>query len=215
MVVISHELWQARMGGDPDVLGKTIEVGTTTHEVVGVMPEGFVFPWRELLWMPFRYRPTDFDRGKGPILRVFGRLADGASIDVIEALATDRAGRTRVWGALDTLDNLKKGGRIGNAKAFLATALAIKPIIEVVDGQVEEGGRQRTRSKAIKFLVDKVASFDGQISDLAVLQADCDDVDQFVEKLQPHYDGEIVVGDIGPVIGTHAGKGTIGVAFTV
>lgn len=139
--------------------------------------------------------------------------ADGAPIDEVEQIARDRAASTKVWGALDTLENLKKGGRIGNARAFLGTALAIKPIIEVVDGQVEEGGKQRTRSKALRFLVDKVASFEGEISDLAVLHADCDDVDQFVAMLQPHYDGDIVIGDIGPVIGTHAGKGTIGVSF--
>jgi fatty acid-binding protein DegV len=47
-----------------------------------------------------------------------------------------------------------------------------------------------------------------------VLHADCDDVDQFVAMLRAVYDGEIVVGDIGPVVGAHAGKGTIGVAFT-
>lgn len=141
--------------------------------------------------------------------------AEGASIEEVEALAIDRAARTRVFGALDTLDNLKKGGRIGNAKAFLATALAIKPIIEVIDGQVEEGGKQRTRSKAIKFLVSKVAEYEGRISDLAVLHADCSDVDQFVDLIKPHHDGEIVVGEIGPVIGTHAGRGTIGVAFDV
>ena len=139
--------------------------------------------------------------------------ADGAPIDEVEQIARDRAASTKVWRALDTLENLKKGGRIGNARAFLGTALAIKPIIEVVDGQVEEGGKQRTRSKALRFLVDKVASFEGEISDLAVLHADCDDVDQFVAMLQPHYDGDIVIGDIGPVIGTHAGKGTIGVSF--
>ncbi len=92
-----------------------------------------------------------------------------------------------MWGALDTLDNLKKGGRIGGAKAMLATALAIKPIIEVVDGKVDEGGKQRTRSKALKFLVDKVAEYEGQIDELAVLHADCADVDQFVEMLRPHY----------------------------
>jgi DegV family protein with EDD domain len=120
-----------------------------------------------------------------------------------------------VFGALDTLDNLKKGGRIGNATALLATALAIKPIIEVVDGAVEQGGKQRTRSKALRFLVDKVTEYEGRISDLAVLHADCSDVDQFVELLRAHYDGEIVVGEIGPVIGTHAGRGTIGVAFDV
>ncbi len=142
------------------------------------------------------------------------RAAEGGSLDEVEALAHDLVARTRVFGALDTLENLKKGGRIGNARALLATALSIKPIIEVVDGVVEQGGKQRTRSKALKFLVGKVASFEGEINDLAVLQADCDDVDTFVEMLRPHYGGEILVGDIGPVVGTHAGKGTIGVSFT-
>lgn len=154
--------------------------------------------------------------GVGTIALASARLAaEGATIDEVEALAVDRAARTRVFGALDTLENLKKGGRIGGAKALLATALSIKPIIEVIDGAVEQGGKQRTRTKALKFLVDKVTEYEGRISDLAVLHADCSDVDQFVELLRPHYDGEIVVGEIGPVIGTHTGRGTIGVAFDV
>jgi DegV family protein with EDD domain len=143
------------------------------------------------------------------------RAAAGASLDEVADLATDLAARTKVFGALDTLENLKKGGRIGGAKAMLATALSIKPIIEVVDGAVAEGGKQRTRSKALKFLVDKVAEYEGRIDNLAVLHAQCDDVDQFVAMLRPHFPGEIVVGDIGPVVGTHAGRGTIGVAFNV
>ncbi|MCB0967417.1 MAG: DegV family protein, partial [Ilumatobacter sp.] len=102
----------------------------------------------------------------------------------------------------------------GGAKALLATALAIKPIVEVVDGEVAQAGKQRTRSKALKFLVDKVKSYEGEVNDLAVLHAACDDVDEFVAMLQPLYDGEIVIGDIGPVIGTHTGQGTIGVAFS-
>jgi DegV family protein with EDD domain len=153
--------------------------------------------------------------GVGTIALAAARAAaDGASLDEVEALALDRVGRTHVFGALDTLENLKKGGRIGNAKALLATALAIKPIVEVDDGEVAQAGKQRTRSKALKFLVDKVRSFEGDVHDLAVLQADCDDVDEFVAMLQPLYDGEIVVGDIGPVIGTHTGRRTIGVAFS-
>ena len=143
------------------------------------------------------------------------RAAAGGTLDEVADLARALASRTKVWGALDTLENLKKGGRIGGAKAMLATALAIKPIIEVVDGKVEEGGKQRTRSKALKFLVDKVAEHDGRIDSVAVLHADCADVDQFVEMVRPHYSGEIVVGDIGPVVGTHAGRGTIGVGFIV
>ncbi len=137
---------------------------------------------------------------------------DGA-LDEIATLAGDLVARTRVFGALDTMENLKKGGRVGNAKALLATALSIKPIVAVEGGIVEQYGRQRTRSKALRFLVDKVADVEGTIEHLAVLHADCSDVDEFVAMLAPHYPGEIVVGQIGPVIGTHAGRGTIGVAF--
>jgi len=153
--------------------------------------------------------------GLGSIVTDCARLArGGASHDAVVERATDLATRTKVWGALDTLENLKKGGRIGGAKAMLASALAIKPIIEVIDGKVEQGGKQRTRSKALAFLVDKVREYEGRMSGLAVLHADCTDVDQFVDMLRPLYAGEIIVGEIGPVIGIHAGRGTIGVAFT-
>jgi DegV family protein with EDD domain len=152
--------------------------------------------------------------GLGTIVQACAEAArDGADIDTIEALARDLVDRTRIYAALDTLENLRKGGRIGNAKALLATALSIKPLIEVKNGVVEQHGKQRTRSKALSFLVDKVASYRGRIDYLAVLHADCSDVDAFVERLRPLTDGDIVVGQIGPVIGTHAGRGAIGVAF--
>ncbi|MFM8856874.1 MAG: DegV family protein [Actinomycetota bacterium] len=139
----------------------------------------------------------------------------GESLDAVEALAHDLSGRCKLWGALDTLENLKKGGRIGGAKAMLGTVLSIKPIIEVREGVVQEGGKQRTRSKALAFLVDKVEeTLAGPgIQWLSVLHADCDDVQDFVEMLRVVYPGEIMIGEIGPVVGSHAGRGTIGVAF--
>ncbi|MCX6518458.1 MAG: DegV family protein, partial [Actinobacteria bacterium] len=73
----------------------------------------------------------------------------GATQQEIVARAEQLALRTHVVAALDTLDNLKKGGRIGGAKAMMASALSIKPLIEIRDGKVEEAGRQRTRSKAL------------------------------------------------------------------
>jgi DegV family protein with EDD domain len=154
--------------------------------------------------------------GLGAIAVACARAAqEGKTIDEVEALAHDLSRRCKVWGALDTLENLKKGGRIGGAKAMLASVLSIKPIIEVRDGVVQEGGKQRTRSKALAFLVDKVreASANPGISQLAVLNADCSDVDAFVAQLKTVYSGEIMVGEIGAVVGAHAGRGTIGVAF--
>lgn len=151
--------------------------------------------------------------GIGMIAVACARAArDGADLDQVQALAEDLASRGKVWGALDTLEYLKKGGRIGNARALLGTVLSIKPIIEVRDGKVEEGGKQRTRSKALAFLVEKVRSY-GAIENLAVMNGNCADVDQFIAMLREVYPGEILVGDIGPVIGAHAGPGTIGVAF--
>ena len=154
--------------------------------------------------------------GLGAIVVACARAAQaGGTIDDVEALANDLSARCKVWGALDTLENLKKGGRIGGAKAMLASVLSIKPIIEVRDGVVQEGGKQRTRSKALTFLVDKVreASAHPGISQLCVLHADCSDVDAFVDQLKAVYSGEILVGEIGAVVGAHAGRGTIGVAF--
>ena len=119
-----------------------------------------------------------------------------------------------MFGALDTLENLKKGGRIGNAKALLATALSIKPIIEVVDGKVEQGGKQRTRSKALAFLVDKVREYEGRIDRTSpCCTPTAPTSTSSSTMLRPLYGDEIIVGEIGPVIGTHAGRGTIGVAF--
>ncbi|MEY4371305.1 MAG: hypothetical protein RL219_74 [Actinomycetota bacterium] len=138
--------------------------------------------------------------------------ARGASLAETAAVARDLVPRTHVWAAFDTLENLKKGGRIGGAKAFLASALAIKPIIVCRDGEVHEGGKQRTRAKALAFLVDKVNEH-SDVTRVAVAHADCSDVDAFVEMLRPSAPGEILVGDIGAVIGTHAGRGTIAVVF--
>ena len=148
------------------------------------------------------------------VLDCASRAEAGASLDELSARAEDLASRTKVFGALDTLENLKKGGRIGGAKALFASVLSIKPIIEVVEGKVEEGGRQRTRSKALAFLAD-VLKKNVPVESLAVLHADCSDVQPFVATLRQYFSGNIVVGDIGAVIGTHAGKGTIGIAFVV
>ena len=137
----------------------------------------------------------------------------GASVEEIVALAGQLIPRTHVYAALDTLDNLKKGGRIGGAKAMLATALSIKPLIAIKDGAVEEAGKQRTRSKALAFLADIIKQHDGQIERISVLHAQCSDIDAFVASVKSIYSGEVLISDIGAVIGTHAGEGCIGVAF--
>jgi DegV family protein with EDD domain len=140
--------------------------------------------------------------------------AGGADLGTVESAVLDLVSRTRVYGALDTLENLKKGGRVGGAQALVGSLLSIKPVIEVRDGRVEPESRQRTRAKALAYLIDKVRR-QGVVENLAVMHADADDVDDFVARLGAYYDDEVIVGDIGPVIGAHAGRGTIGVVFQV
>ena len=153
--------------------------------------------------------------GLGSIVLAAAEAArDGADAATIAATARDMASRTRVHAALDTLENLKKGGRIGGAASLVGSLLSIKPMIEVREGVVEPNGRQRTRARALTFLVDTVANA-GEIERLCVMHAQCDDLPDFMERLKGIYDGDIVVGDIGAIIGAHAGTGVIGVTFQV
>ena len=140
------------------------------------------------------------------------RAADGDSLESIVANVTDRRNRSKLYGALDTLEFLKKGGRVGNARALLGSMLAIKPVLEVRDGEVEEAGKVRTRSKALRLLVERVK--EGPFEHLAVLHGNAPDLDELLDLLEPLTPrDEIVVGQIGPVIGTHAGPRVIGVTF--
>ena len=140
------------------------------------------------------------------------RAADGDSLESIVANVTDRRNRSKLYGALDTLEFLKKGGRVGNARALLGSMLAIKPVLEVRDGEVEEAGKVRTRSKALRLLVERVK--EGPFENLAVLHGNAPDLDELLDLLEPLTPrDEIVIGQIGPVIGTHAGPRVIGVTF--
>jgi DegV family protein with EDD domain len=138
--------------------------------------------------------------------------AAGQDLEVIVADVLDRRERTRLYGTLDTLEFLKKGGRVGNARALLGSMLAIKPVVEVRDGVVEEAGKVRTRSKALRLLVDKVK--EGPVESLAVMHGQAPDIDELLDMLDPLVPrSEIVVGQVGPVIGTHAGPRVIGVTY--
>ena len=81
VAVISHRLWQARFGGDPDVLGQSVKLGTADATIVGVMPEGFGFPVNERIWTPLRVDGSLLAPRTGPSVSMFGRLAPGASIE--------------------------------------------------------------------------------------------------------------------------------------
>jgi DegV family protein with EDD domain len=142
------------------------------------------------------------------------RAADGDSLESIVAEVVDRRDRTKLFATLDTHEFLKKGGRVGNARALLGTMLSIKPIIELSSGVVEEAAKVRTRSKALRVLADKAG--EEKIEHLAVLHGNAPDLEELFDLLDPIFPrDEIITGLIGPVIGTHAGPRVIGVTYQV
>ena len=80
VVVIGEDVWASRFGRDPAIIGKTIRIGRDPHTVVGVMPDGFLFPLDDHLWLPLRANPVAYTVGTGPDVLVYGRLADGVSL---------------------------------------------------------------------------------------------------------------------------------------
>ena len=130
----------------------------------------------------------------------------------VEHLETVRE-KIFTFGTLNTLENLRRGGRIGAAQAFFGSLLSIKPIVEVRHGHVEGESKQRTRSRSLNYLADKVKDA-GPLARLAVIHALADDLMDFVQLLDGvEVDEEIIISSMGPVIGAHTGVGTIGVAF--
>ncbi len=139
--------------------------------------------------------------------------ASGATLEEVTDLANDLVGRTRVLGVVDTLDHLQRGGRIGGAAALLGSLLSIKPVIEVRDGVVEQESKQRTRGRALDYLAAKVGG-DAPLERLAVCNGAAPDIEAVVGRLRTlEVAHDLVVTDLGPVVGTHSGPGAIGVCY--
>ena len=147
------------------------------------------------------------------VLDAANAAAGGADADAVVQLVESMIGRTEIYGALDTLENLKKGGRIGSAKALLGSMLSVKPIIRIVDGTVEEAGKQRTRRRALEFLRDRLFE-EPVVEELSVLHGEAPDIDDFLQLISSRYPRESIrLGKIGAVIGTHGGPGVIGMCY--
>lgn len=147
------------------------------------------------------------------VLEAATAARNGADADTIQAMVEAMIPRTEIYGALDTLENLQKGGRIGKAKAMLGGMLSVKPIIHIADGAVEEAGKQRTRKRSLEWLRDKLYE-EPTVEHLSILHGEAPDIDEFLDMIADRYPREVIrVGKIGAVIGTHGGPRVIGMCF--
>ena len=155
--------------------------------------------------------------GLGTMVLTAGRTANnGASAEEVVSVVESLKQRTYVYAALDTLENLKKGGRIGSAQALLGNMLSIKPIIDFSSGVVEEAAKLRTRKKSLVWLRDKLAEHGDRVENLTVMHAQAEDIEDFLKLLATVVDPSTIrVGSLGPVVASHAGPGVVGMSFTL
>jgi DegV family protein with EDD domain len=138
----------------------------------------------------------------------------GSSLDQVIAVTNDVRSRIHVRMAFDTLEYVRRGGRIGAAQALLGNLLHFKPILTLKDGTATPVTRERTRAKAIEHLLQFATGF-SNIEDMAFASTTTpEDIEQMIDNLGGTFPKErIYISTIGPVMGTHLGPGAIGVAI--
>lgn len=142
---------------------------------------------------------------------------DGASLKECVAVAEKARDHTGVYFAVDTLEFLHRGGRIGGAQRFIGTALNMKPVLALVDGRVVAIERVRTKTKTLERVVELVEE---QVKGkspvrLATLHANALDDARSLLEMASRLVGavESILTEVSPVVGTHAGPGTVGLAY--
>ncbi len=146
------------------------------------------------------------------VLEVARLVNDGASMEDVGKAIETMIAKTGCYVLLDTLEYLAKGGRIGKANAFMGTLLSIKPILTIADGEVHPLDRVRTRDKAIAKLLE-IAQGAAPVRSAAIVHSSTP------EEVQRVKDGlsslvspdDVIVADFGPVVGTYAGPGGLGI----
>lgn len=142
---------------------------------------------------------------------------DGADLTTCEAVARSTLEQTGGFVLISTLNNLRKSGRITNAQLFVGSALKLKPILEVTDGEMKVLARIRTFRRAKQRLVETVEQYTQgkRVESIAVLHANAAEEAQALlnlvtDKFQPN---ETILTFLGPNIGTHAGPGALAIVY--
>lgn len=145
------------------------------------------------------------------VLLAAQRAKEGWSGDKIVAELEKRKGTLSLYLALDTLEYLKRGGRISPARAAIGNVLSVKPIITIVDGVVETADRPRTRGKARARVLELLNASKPEM--IAVIHGQAEDIDGFADELAKATGfprAQIGIYLIGPSVGPHTGPGVYG-----
>ncbi|MGY2066158.1 DegV family protein [Blastococcus sp. SYSU DS0619] len=152
------------------------------------------------------------------VLEAARAAAAGADRDEVDRIARQAAARTRTLFVVDTLEHLRRGGRIGSAAAVFGSALAVKPVLHVVDGRVVPLEKVRTSARALGRLVQHVVeqAGDREVSLAVHHLAAAERADRLVSELRERVPRlrELYVSELGAAIGAHVGPGAVGVVIS-
>jgi DegV family protein with EDD domain len=138
----------------------------------------------------------------------------GQTVAEITAVLRETINRIRIFGMLDTLDALRRGGRVNWAQFGIGTLLQIKPILLVYKGEITVAARVRTRKRALQQMVDMVQTH-SPLERLAILHVNAPETaEPFQEQLTPYFppDNPPFMVEITPAVASHFGLGAVGVA---
>ncbi len=141
---------------------------------------------------------------------------EGKSVSDVVCIVKDNIKRSRFLFIPDTLEYLKKGGRIGGASALLGTIFQIKPILTVLDGKTELFNKVRTKKRAIQTMMDKfIEDITGHgLGEVMIHHInDVEGAQAFAKTVEDCTGKKIDIAPIGPVIGTHVGPGALGIVY--
>ena len=145
------------------------------------------------------------------ILHAAQEAREGLSLEEIKAHAVDELSRTTILAVLDTLEYVRRGGRIGGAKALLGNMLSVKPIISLKDGAVVPLEQPRTRTKAYTRIAQIISDM-APIEAVSIAESNEEVGQQLAATLKTTYQGEVIRYKLGATLGTHTGPGTAAVA---
>ena len=138
----------------------------------------------------------------------------GADLEEVVGAVESAMDRSRFYGMVDTLEYLIKGGRIGRAKGFIGGLLKVTPIITLEEGESSPVASPRTRRKALvklKELVEEAAPFDQLAIHYSTERAEVEKLAEELAHVSP--EGGVMISQIGAVVGTYSGPGSLGVGF--
>jgi DegV family protein with EDD domain len=148
------------------------------------------------------------------IIRAAQEAKRGLGLLEIKAHVLEELARTRILCVLDTLEYVKRGGRIGGARAFLGNMLSVKPIISLKDGEVIPVEQPRTRNKAYARVAELVQEM-GKIEHISIAESSEGFAQQLAQVIKTVYVGDLPIYKLGAVLGTHTGPGTAAIAVVI